>query len=259
MPNASPLSVADIAAALGALAPRFDVDVLAECDSTNARLLERAEAGAPAGTVIVAERQTAGRGRLGRVWFSAPGDSLTFSLLWRFPHGTSLGGLSLAVGVVLVETVAALGLRDVAVKWPNDVLRDGRKLAGVLIELVPGAHTAAVIGIGLNLRLPATLPEDLIRQTAAIDNHLPRSELLARLLAALHAVLTAFASGGFDALRQRWLARCAHLEQAVRVVSQFAMPVEGRCIGVDADGALLVETPAGIQRILSGDVSLRLP
>lgn len=256
MPESS-LSIAAVASALGSLAPRFDVDVLAECDSTNARLMARAEAGAPAGTVIAAEVQSAGRGRMGRTWHSAPGDSLTFSLLWRFPRGTQLGGLSLAVGVALAETLAALGVSGVALKWPNDVLLDGRKLAGVLIELVPGATYGAVIGIGLNLRLPAAMPDEVRATATALDRDLDRNELLARLLAALHEVLTEFASGGFVALRGRWLARCAHMDLPVKIISEFAVPLEGRCLGVDVDGALMIETSVCVQRVLSGDVSLR--
>jgi BirA family biotin operon repressor/biotin-[acetyl-CoA-carboxylase] ligase len=257
MSDASQLSIPQIAAALGALAPYFDVDVVPECDSTNARLLARAEAGAGSGTVIAAERQTAGRGRMGRAWFSAPGDSLTFSLLWRFPRGTQLGGLSLAVGVALADTLRSLGVSGVALKWPNDLLLDGRKLAGVLIELVSGAPHAAVIGVGLNLRLPADMPEDLRAQAAALEVELSRGELLTRLLAALHEVLNDFTGGGFVALRDRWLAYCAHMEMTVRIISEFSAPTEGRCMGVDVDGALLVETAVCVQRILSGDVSLR--
>lgn len=257
MSDASPLSIPRIAAALGALAPQFDVDVLSECDSTNARLLTRAEAGAGSGTVVAAERQSAGRGRMGRAWFSAPDDSLTFSLLWRFPRGTQVGGLSLAVGVALAETLSSVGVPGVALKWPNDVLLGGRKLAGVLIELVPGAPQAAVIGIGLNLRLPASMPEELRALAAAPEVDLPRNELLARLLSALHGALNEFAVGGFAALRDRWLGYCAHLDAPVRVISEFAVPVEGRCMGVDVDGALLLETAVCVQRILSGDVSLR--
>jgi BirA family biotin operon repressor/biotin-[acetyl-CoA-carboxylase] ligase len=173
------------------------------------------------------------------------------------PSGTQLGGLSLAVGVALAETLRSLGAAGVALKWPNDVLLDGRKLAGVLIELVPGAPQAAVIGIGLNLRLPASMPEDLRAQAAALEAELSRCELLARLLTALHKVLNDFTAGGFVALRDRWLAHCAHLDKPVRIASEFSVPVEGRCMGVDVDGALLVETAVCVERILSGDVSLR--
>lgn len=256
-PTAS-LSTAAVAAALGPLAVRFDVDVLASCESTNTELMRRAEAGAPSGTVIVAECQTAGRGRMGRSWFAAPGAGLTFSLLWRFAPGTMPHGLSLAVGVALAEALEAIGVADVRLKWPNDVLRDGRKLAGVLIELQPGAPHAAVIGIGLNLRLPADMPEDVKALAAALERDVAPPQLLARLLESLHRALSEFAAGGFVALRERWLAHCAHLDAPVQVLSGYgAPPLSGRCVGVDVDGALLVETSVCVQRILSGDVSLR--
>lgn len=256
MPTAA-LTPAAVAAALGPMACRFDVDVLAACDSTNTELLRRAEAGAPSGSVVVAERQSAGRGRMGRSWFAAPGASLTFSLLWRFAPGTQPHGLSLAVGVALAETLAELGVAGLALKWPNDLLLDGRKLAGTLLELVPGAPHAAVIGIGVNLRLPPDMPDEVRALAAALDRDLPRNALLARLLAGLHGVLGEFAADGFVALRQRWLARCAHREAPVRILSEFAPPLEGRCIGVDVDGALQLETAVCIQRVLSGEVSLR--
>lgn len=257
MAAADTLSVAAIAAALGPLAVRFDVDVLAECDSTNTELMRRAEAGAPSGTVVAAGHQRAGRGRLGRSWFAGPGASLTFSLLWRFPAGTQPSGLSLAVGVALAEALEGAGIGGLALKWPNDLLRDGRKLAGVLVELVPVATNAAVIGIGLNLRLPEAMPAEVRATAAAIDAGVSPNDLLARLLAALQGALTEFGSGGFAALRERWLSRCAHRDVVVRILSEFAPPLEGYCVGVDVDGALMVETNVCIQRILSGEVSLR--
>lgn len=256
-PAAPPFTPADVAAALGSLAVRFDVDVLASCESTNTELMRRAEAGAASGTVIAAECQTAGRGRMGRTWLSAPGDSLTFSLLWRFAPGTFPYGLSLAVGVALAEALEAAGVEGVALKWPNDVLRDGRKLAGVLIELVPGAPHAAVIGIGLNLRLPTAMPEDVKAIAAALNGEVRPAELLARLLEHLHRVLTEFAEGGFIVLRDRWLSHCAHLDAPVQIISEHTPPMKGQCVGVDVDGALLVETSVCVQRVLSGDVSLR--
>lgn len=254
MPDTASLAVSAVAAALGPLSARFDVDVLAECDSTNARLLARAEAGAAAGSVIATERQTAGRGRMGRQWHSDGANSLTFSLLWRVPRGAALGGLSLAVGVAVAETLQVLGIDNVALKWPNDILLDGRKLGGILIEL---ASSAAVIGIGLNLRLPAGLPDEVRQQAAALDRDLDRNVLLARLLTGLHGVLEAFAAGGFLALRDRWQALNAYAGAEVRVLSGFSAPTEGYCAGVDSDGALLLETAAGTQRVISGDVSLR--
>lgn len=252
MPD-SPLSVAAIAAALGPLASRFDVDVVAECESTNTRLLARADA-SPSGAVLVAERQTAGRGRMGRQWHAEPGASLTFSLLYKLPSGAVRSGLSLAVGVGIAEALRELGVAGVALKWPNDILRDGRKLGGVLIELT---GSSAVIGIGLNLRLPADLSDEVRATASALDLTIDRNQLLARVLASLQGVLEAFGGGGFAALRDRWSALNAYAGAPVRVISEFAVPVEGVCMGVDVDGALLLETAVCVQRIISGDVSLR--
>jgi len=248
-----PLAVASIAAALGPLAARFDVGVIAACESTNTLLLARAES-APSGTVIVAERQTAGRGRLGRSWHADPAASLTFSLLWRLPRGTVPSGLSLAVGVAVAEALQMFGIDDVALKWPNDILRDGKKLGGILIELSSGA---AVIGIGLNVRLSPDLPDDVRGNAAALNRDVDRNELLARLLASLHGVLAEFSAGGFGAVRERWLALNAYAGAPVQILSGFSAPLVGRCAGVDTDGALLLETTSGVQRIISGDVSLR--
>jgi BirA family biotin operon repressor/biotin-[acetyl-CoA-carboxylase] ligase len=252
MPD-TPVSIAALATALGSLASRFDVDVVAECASTNTLLLARAEA-SPSGAVVVADRQTAGRGRLGRHWYAEPSASLTFSLLYKLPHGAMPSGLSLAVGVGIAEALRGLGVDGVALKWPNDVLRKGKKLGGILIEM---SGAAVVIGIGLNLRLPDNLPDDVLAHAAAIDLAIDRNVLLARLLAALHEVLDTFGRGGFAALRDRWSALNAYADMPVRVVAEFAAPIEGICMGADVDGALLLETVVCVQRILAGDVSLR--
>jgi BirA family biotin operon repressor/biotin-[acetyl-CoA-carboxylase] ligase len=273
-----PLNVAQIAAALddlrSGLARHFDVDVLPECDSSNSQLLARAETGAASGSVIVAQYQTAGRGRRGRDWHSAPDDSLCFSLLWRFSPQTSLAGLSLAVGVALARALESLGASGIGLKWPNDLLFKDRKLAGILIELSSTARhqptnrpgIAAVIGIGLNLRRPTNLPVELHAQTAALDEIGPLTDfpirgephqMLAHLLAHLFDVLNVFAHQGFSALRNDWLQRHAWQGRNVRLLTDHAEPLEGLCLGVDGDGALLLETAGGQQRIISGEVSLR--
>lgn len=255
-----PLDIAAIAAALGGDARRFDIDVLASCPSTNAELLARAEAGAPSGRVVIAEEQTAGRGRRGREWFASPGDSLAFSLLWRFAPGTAPAGLSLAAGVAVARALARVGARDTALKWPNDILLGGRKLGGILVELLPGAPHAAVIGIGINLHLPQAMPDEVRAIAAALAEALPppaAEVLYAALLAELRAALDAFAGGGFAALRDAWIAQHAWQDRPVRLSADFGAARDGICRGVDADGALLLETAAGVERILSGEVSLR--
>lgn len=250
---------------LGAVAGRFDVDALESCDSTSSELLRRADAGAPSGSAVVADRQTAGRGRRGRTWLSSAEDSLTFSLLWRFPGTASqLTGLSLAVGVAIAEALETLGVEGVGLKWPNDVLlgRNGTyaKLAGVLVELSSDRRgTQAVIGIGLNLRAPA---EALTHPAAGLTDALSvvpeRHALLAALLQALAGVLDRFAVGGFAALQSAWQRRHTWQNRPVRLTEDGAVEGEGVCLGADSDGALLVETPVCIKRFLSGDVTLRL-
>ena len=251
------LDLAAITHALGGHACRFDIDLLPACDSTNAVLLARAEAGSPSGTAVVAATQTAGRGRRGRTWISAPGDSLTFSLLWRFAPDTAPAGLSLAVGLAVAEALYKVGAGRTALKWPNDLLRDGNKLGGILIELQPGAPHVAVIGIGLNLRLPAALPDELRRQSAALDGAADPNRLLAAILVELLVVLETFAASGFAALRDAWTAHHAFENAPVQLFSDFAPARAGICRGVATDGALLFEENGKLERILSGEISLR--
>lgn len=267
-----PATIAAIAAQLGGAARRFDIDLLPSCDSTNAVLLARAEAGAPSGTVVIAEEQTAGRGRRGRSWFASPGDSLTFSLLWRFAAGTAPAGLSLAVGLAVARALdevspgspgvpgTSLRKQVTALKWPNDILKDGRKLGGILVELVPGAPHAAVIGIGINLRLPAGMPDDVRAASAALcaaGDVVDQNALYAALLGELLKTLETFGAAGFAALRADWMARHALQDARVSLASDFGAPKLGICRGVDGDGALLLELDGQVERILSGEVSLR--
>jgi len=243
-------------------AGRFDVDSLEVCDSTSSELLRRAEAGAPAGSVVVADAQTAGRGRRGRQWLSDPQACLMFSLLWRLPP-QYLSGLSLAVGVALVQALERLGVPGVKLKWPNDVLLEhagqSAKLAGILIELATDRRgVQAVIGIGVNLRRPAG---ELLMPAAGLADvmaELPdRHDLLAQLLICLAEVFDQFAVAGFATLADAWGRRNAWQDRPV-VLSQDGVTVgQGLCRGADADGALLVETERGLERFLSGDLSLR--
>lgn len=249
---------------LGLLAGRFDVDAFEECDSTSSELMRRADLGAPAGTVIVADRQSAGRGRRGRQWLSAPEASLTFSLLWRFSCPPArLAGLSLAVGVALARALEGLGAQGICLKWPNDVLLrqgdDYAKLAGILVELVSDRRgIQAVIGIGINLSAPtADLPQPVAGLDQAMAALPERHSVLASVLSALAGVLDVFAVDGFAGCKSEWQQRHAWQDAAVQLLDDGSAPLSGRCAGVDADGALLLETASGMQRIFSGDVSLR--
>jgi BirA family biotin operon repressor/biotin-[acetyl-CoA-carboxylase] ligase len=249
------------AAVAHALARRdLAVEVVPETGSTNADLLARA-AGLAGPTLRAAHAQTAGRGRAGRSWLSAPGHALTFSLAWRFAAGpAALAGLPLAVGVALADTLAELGV-PVELKWPNDVLKDGAKLAGILIETqaAPGGIWA-VIGVGLNLALPDELEQRIGRPAASAPwlAQMDRSVLLARLADALAGALEQFGARGFAAFSARWNRRHAWQGHTVRVVDLGALLHEGVAAGVDELGQLLLDTAHGRVAVAAGDVSLRL-
>lgn len=254
-----------LAELLGAQRYRYALDALAECASTSTLLLESAVNGAPSGSVVIADRQHAGRGSRGRNWLATPEASLTFSVLWTFDGGLEkLSGLSLAVGVAVVRALEALGATGVALKWPNDILHRDAKLGGILIELHNEAGRAqVVIGIGLNLALPGSREErdGFALPAAGLADALAelpdRHVLLARLLSELAEVFDDFADGGFAALRIHWQARNAWQDRPVCLLREGRVVLQGVCRGADADGALLVQTADGVERCLSGDLSLR--
>jgi len=249
---------------LGARNGTFSLEVLDLAASTNTLLMERAAGGAAGGSVMAVEWQTQGRGRRGRVWHATPGAALTFSLLWRFQQGAgALSGLSLAIGVAVLRALKRWGVADAGLKWPNDVIWRGRKLAGMLIEMqgeVTGP-SAAVIGLGLNCRLPDTLRDRIdqpVIDLAQITGGAPdRNRLLAMLLEAMADVLEAFAESGFAPLRDEWDRHHVYREKSVRLTLPDAATLDGTVRGVDENGALLLDTANGVRRVHSGDVSLR--
>lgn len=246
-------------------AGRVDVDALSACDSTNSEIMRQAAAGAPAGRVVVADTQSAGRGRRGRVWLSSPERSLTFSILWRFPGPTSnLAGLSLAVGLALAEGLAELGAQDICLKWPNDVLRrteagDFAKIAGVLVELASDRRgTQAVIGIGLNLLPPeGALPQAVSALSEVMQGLPARDRILAALLDALVRVFDRFAAAGFAGVKSDWQAWHAWQDDPVSILDESGECLAGICAGVADDGALLVSTESGVVEVYAGDVGVR--
>ncbi|WP_051849368.1 biotin--[acetyl-CoA-carboxylase] ligase [Thiomonas sp. FB-Cd] len=227
--------------------------------STNADLLQRVRAGGGALSpqLLVVGHQTAGRGRQARVWQDA-GNSLLTSLAWPFAPGAAIAGLSVAVGVWLTQSLRGLGSREARLKWPNDVLLHGRKVAGVLVELADTPQARwAVIGIGLNLRTPPDMPH--ATGLDAIGSNPPdRWEVLHKLAPALLAGLPIFAQSGLAPWIDAWNHLHAWTGQAVAVLDQGETRHTGIALGVDDSGCLLLETPQGLRRVSSGDVSLRL-
>jgi len=255
------LTAQRIAALCGKTARPLTIEVVAETGSTNADLLARVGQLSSA-TLLIAETQTAGRGRAGRHWLSEPGASLTFSLAWKFQCPLAhLTGLPLAVGVVMAEVFQQLGV-EVQLKWPNDVLKDGKKLAGILVETRwpdPPATDAvwAVIGIGLNLAMPRRLAARIGQPATAVSLG-DRQALLATLVQGLSEAAILFEQQGFAAFQARWNRWHAYAGQAVTIFDHGQIMHQGMAAGVDSAGRLLLDTDAGRLAIMAGDVSLQV-
>lgn len=263
---AEPLQLLQASAISGALSESCrrrltGITVLDQVDSTNTWLA--AHPGEPA--VCLAEFQSAGRGRRGRGWVSPFGANLYMSLAWRFdewpPGFTALG---MVTAIAAVRALSELGLGGVSIKWPNDLVAAGRKLGGVLIDIQgepPGA-TRAVIGVGLNVRMPAAAATEIDQPwmdlaTLAGDAPPDRNALAAALIEALCTALDEFAHAGFAAFSADWQALDLVAGRAVALHSHD-QTVTGVAAGVDEQGALLLRTAHGIKRFVSGDVSLRV-
>lgn len=253
-----------VLAAIGEQRSWFNLELHDHLESTNSYLMKQASSGCAHATCVAASLQTKGRGRRGRAWQAGLGASLTFSLLWRFQAGAAaLSGLSLAVGVALIRALHAIDVTQAKLKWPNDVLVEQHKLAGILIELQGDMEgpSAAVIGIGLNLRLPSHVKKH-IDQAATDLQSLMRtppnpSELLGLLLRHLAEVLSEFESNGLERLREEWISHHAYHNQAVLMLLPDGREAHGRVVDIASDGVLLVETTGGIQRFTAGEISLR--
>lgn len=253
-----------LADALHAGAPAaaaWQVVVCASTASTNSDLLDRRDGGSRA---LFALEQTAGRGRRGREWVAQPGGGLTFSVRVRFDRRADrLAGLSLAVGVMLADALSRLGFDGIGLKWPNDLMRDvgqgAGKLGGVLIELATSAaSTDAVIGVGINLVPPpegryAQVPVALCATAPAPGRWL---QIAAGLLQSLASGLQVFDRDGFAAFADDWNRLNVHRGLPVEVSGELH-GYAGLCVGVDVDGALLLDSGDRIERVLAGDVSLR--
>ncbi len=248
---------------LSADAAVLELDVVDIATSTNSIMLERASHGAPSGSVLAAELQTAGRGRRGRAWHTGIGGALTFSLLWRFEQGAGvLAGLGPAVGIALVRALRSLGASDAAVKWPNDVLVRHQKVAGTLIEIQGDVlgPSLAVIGVGINCRLDTSTRQRIdqaVTDLRAAGVLTDRSRVLAELLNQLTTMLLDFSRRGFWPLRKEWESLHVYAGRPVAVRMPDGSVEQGLAAGVGDDGALLLQTSSGLRRFHSGEVSLR--
>lgn len=236
-----------------------------ELGSTNDRARELAEEGAEHGEVVIAETQTAGRGRRGRVWASAPRRNLTFSVVLRpeLPPARA-PELTLVASVAICDALGQAGVAA-GIKWPNDLLAGGRKIAGILTELAaePDRVTWVVLGVGVNVNARAEdFPPELRDEATSLlierGGPAPRALFAAACLTALEEWLDRYAEEGFEPVRGAWRDRSVTLGRQVLVRGDGG-DVEGTAVDLDEDGALLVRDGGGIRRILAGDVTLLRP
>ena len=230
--------------------PGFSIEILPEIDSSNSELMRRARQGSQDPILLIAERQSAGRGRMGRTWVGEPGHALTFSIGLPY-QPSSWSGLSLAIGLSLAESLS----ENIQLKWPNDLWCHQRKLGGILIEAASqGDQSYAVVGVGLNIQLPAD--KDLRTPAAALSEFWQGASAplaLERIAKPLLDALKFFETNGFSSLQERFNARNAL--RGLEVTTSDGLI--GLCTGVDAQGALQIDTHEGRVRVSSAEVSVR--
>ena len=240
------------------------VHVLDQVDSTNYWLAQRAEH-APDGSACLAEQQLAGRGRRGRTWVSPFGRNMYLSLLWRLPM-SGISGLSIAMGVTVADACESVGVAGLSLKWPNDLVAASGKVGGILVDVESSAAPdagdtcTAIIGIGLNVDMPARLRQDITQPCADLNElagqRISRNELAAALIEHGREALPRFAQEGLAPFQERFATRDASRDHPV-TVEEGGRISTGHARGIDIEGALMLETAEGITRIHSGDVSLR--
>lgn len=257
---AKPLQMLDEAVLKDNLTNR--VELIPIIDSTNQYLLDQVDE-LESGTVCLAEYQAKGRGRRGREWVSPFGSNLYMSMFWRLDAGMAAAmGLSLVVGVAIVEALEELGLEGVKLKWPNDLYYQDRKLAGILIEMSGQAGGAAnlVIGMGMNLMMPEqtegiTQPWSSLSEVAT-EGSIDRNQLAIELIRALHSALADYEVHGMSGFVERWNRLDNFLGRPIKLIIG-PREVAGIARGINEQGAVLLETETGIESFIGGEISLR--
>jgi BirA family transcriptional regulator, biotin operon repressor / biotin---[acetyl-CoA-carboxylase] ligase len=266
---AEPLELLDPKRILAEMAPearnRIErLEVYDDIDSTNSHLMREAAKGAPSGSLCLAERQTSGRGRHGRTWVSPFGTNVYLSLLWRYPFGPGeLGGLSLAAGSAVAAVLEAEGVAEVALKWPNDILWQRRKLAGLLLEVVGEAQgpSLVVVGLGLNTRLRAARAIGIEQPWVDLES-VPglagsgRNRLAARLAAGLIGTMLRYGEDGFGPFLPEWERFDLYRGELVEL-RMGTRAMVGVHAGIDSRGALRLDAGGIVETYQAGEVSLR--
>lgn len=242
----------------------LDLSVFAQLDSTNSFLMRQQN---PARQVCLAEFQSAGRGRRGRTWVSPLAQNIYCSIGWEFDGGVAvLEGLSLAIGVAIARTLQRVGVSDLKLKWPNDVLYQNKKLAGILIEVMgdPVGCCQVVVGVGLNVAMQYNQTKEIDQPWTALNSILveqakpvvERNHLAAAMIDNLIATLRDYHQLGFSRYHSEWMRQGAYLGQHV-VLRNGQQVLMGTFSGVTATGALCLNTGMGEQIFHGGEISLR--
>lgn len=257
-----PLRIRDVEDGLAPKRLGTPLHYFREIDSTNNYARALAERGEPQGAIVIAERQTLGRGRLGRRWVSPPYVNLYCSIILRptLPPAHT-PRITLTAAVALADAIESFGPVAPVIKWPNDILAGDKKLAGVLTEAVSNSQRVefVILGIGVNLNFPLdSMPPEIRERATSLSalagKSVSREGFLRRLLQDLDRCYGILEETGFAALAPRWDARFGLRGRRVRV-EMTDRTIIGRAIGIDADGALIIELPdGGRQRIVAGDV-----
>lgn len=239
------------------------VEIYSLIDSTNSYLLRKLSSQLNQGHVCIAEYQSAGRGRRGRQWISPFGSHIYMSMYWNLEQGMSAAmGLSVVAALAISDAVKALADIDVQLKWPNDIYLGGVKLAGILIDLEGQASESchSVIGIGLNLEMPMSSAQQVDQPWTDLTTHagisINRNALCVELIKALTERLKQHQENGITNMVSEWHAQDYYLNKKVKLITGQNV-TEGICKGINAQGALMLETPEQIKAIYGGEVSLR--
>ena len=241
------------------------IELFQSLGSTNKYRREQAEKSDCSGSVVLAERQTSGRGRRGKAWVSPFAANIYMSILWDFEQGAqALEGLSLAVGVAVRRALIEVGLEDVRLKWPNDIYIGNKKLGGILLEMIgdPAGHCSVVIGVGINVSMPASMAVNIDQPwtdcCSESDAPIARSRLAALLIDNIFDILNDFESLGFAEYRDEWQEADA-FKGLQGTISTPRDSVSGTVIGVDNSGAVQLKLISGaVKSFIGGELSLRL-
>ncbi|WP_301388599.1 bifunctional biotin--[acetyl-CoA-carboxylase] ligase/biotin operon repressor BirA [Thalassolituus sp. UBA2590] len=258
-----PIELLDEDAIRSVVSQRLDcLELLLEVNSTNTYLFERASDHMGKRYAVLAEKQSSGRGRRGRQWISPFGRNIYLSLLVSFSGGMSaLEGLSLTVGVAVEKALSRLGIDGVGLKWPNDVYADGRKLAGILLEVTGeyNSHCQVVIGIGLNLSMSEAEARDIDQpwvDLKSLKPDLSRNQVAGVLLDELLSSIDTFQREGFAPLQEYWSQKDIYHDKDV-VISSPTQQISGTVKGVNRKGELMLRTERGMEIISAGELSVR--